>query len=138
MNSERPYFSGFNDEMFLSLVDNDTIPIHYLHGHQEPVANDDLITAYWKKHLQGTGRSRTGGKGSGIFRGTNNYPPRNQQHPRAWPSGQHPIFRKPGNQVAGNGLWTHTDPPHWGPMYESSMPLRRYVSEVNLWERDKH
>ena len=112
------------------------IPIHYLRGPQNPApVPDDVTTAYWKRQFQGTGRTQTGGKGSGIFRGSQNYPSHYQQHPRAWKSGQHPIFRKPGNQVAGNGLWTHTDPPHWGPMHEAMMPLRRYVNEVNLWER---
>ena len=33
------------------------------------------------------------------------------------------------------GLWTHTDPPRWGPSVEQAMPLRRYVNEVNLGER---
>ena len=127
-----PYGINFNDEIYQRLAETE-LPIHYLKGHPNPQP-EDIAAAYFKRQFQGTGRTNAGGKGSGFFRGQG-YPSHYQQHPRAWKAGQHPIFRKPGNQVAGNGLWTHTDPPHWGPMYEATVPLRRYVNEVNLWER---
>ena len=130
-------FHGFDDSAYFGALEEDTIPIHYLHDQDDihdTNSSSDPIAAYWRSYLRQHGRSRASGS-SGVPRGGNKYPPSHLQDPRNWPAGQHPLFHRPGNQVAGNGLWTHTDPPHWGPMYSHTMPLRKYVSEVNLWEK---
>ena len=68
-------FRAFDDNAYFGLLEEDNIPIHYLHDQEDThnfVSSDDPIVAYWRRHLAEHGRTRTGGKGSGTYRGTNN------------------------------------------------------------------